>query len=325
MAIILNSSNVQIGPYFLCETPTGLYFSGKFAATKFNSVNQFLGTSYGYTSGGAPKLTCIDKFPFATDSNATLVGGLTQGRHGIAGQSSSVHGYSSGGYIGPPGTAFVTTIDKFPFFADSSASSVGNLCTARYYPSGQSSNDSGFSSGGNTAPGISKIVDKYPFAADGTATGVGSLVANTLGSSGQSSDINGYASGGFTPPYASIINKFPFSAPFATATNIGSLSQGRYGSAGTSSTTNGYSAGGTTGSDVGTIDKFPFSTNSGASSVGCLTVARNTTAGQSSNSFGYTTGGFNNVIDKFPFSTDQSATDVGDLICARGTAAGQQH
>ena len=39
----------------------------------------------------------IDKFPFATDGNATDVGDLTLGRNAPAGQSSTEFGYASGG------------------------------------------------------------------------------------------------------------------------------------------------------------------------------------------------------------------------------------
>ena len=50
----------------------------------------FQGSNFGYTSGGkAPPWTnvdTIDKFPFASDDNATDVGDLTVARSYIAGQ-----------------------------------------------------------------------------------------------------------------------------------------------------------------------------------------------------------------------------------------------
>jgi hypothetical protein len=48
----------------------------------------------------------IDKFPFATNGNATDVGDLTQARADDAGQSSSISGYTSGGFFTPPGPVF---------------------------------------------------------------------------------------------------------------------------------------------------------------------------------------------------------------------------
>ena len=71
----------------------------------------------------------IDKYPFSSDANASDVADLTQGRYLLAGgQSSSSHGYSSGGYIVPD----VNIIDKFTFSADFKATDVGDLTQARY-------------------------------------------------------------------------------------------------------------------------------------------------------------------------------------------------
>ena len=97
----------------------------------------------GYSSGGDFNLTAlsgavntIDKFPFATDSNATDVGDLTQARYASTGQSSTVSGYTSGGFLGPA-SSFVSTIDKFPFASDANATGVGSLTQARNNMAGQ--------------------------------------------------------------------------------------------------------------------------------------------------------------------------------------------
>ena len=47
--------------------------------TAFGSVS-------GYSSGGTPSVNTIDKFPFASDANATDVGDLTQARYAATGQ-----------------------------------------------------------------------------------------------------------------------------------------------------------------------------------------------------------------------------------------------
>ena len=92
----------------------------------------------GYTSGGATagptEQNIIDKFPFGTDANAVDVGDLTVSRRGVAGQSSTINGYTSGGLV------FITnqdTIDKFPFATDANATDVGNLTVARSEIAGQ--------------------------------------------------------------------------------------------------------------------------------------------------------------------------------------------
>jgi hypothetical protein len=88
----------------------------------------------GYTSGGFGRLppgsprpaspasdrNIIDKFPFATNANATDVGDLTRAIHLPAGQSSTVSGYTSGG-------SNSNVIDKFPFATNANATDVGDL------------------------------------------------------------------------------------------------------------------------------------------------------------------------------------------------------
>ena len=71
-----------------------------------------------------PLVNTIQKFPFASDSNATDVGDLlsTAGAGYSAGQSSTTHGYHSGGY-----SPNVDTIQKWTFSTDANATDVGNL------------------------------------------------------------------------------------------------------------------------------------------------------------------------------------------------------
>jgi hypothetical protein len=283
----------------------------------------FQGSNYGYTSGGFTALFTIDKFPFASDANATDVGDLTVARH-AAGQSSADNGYTSGG------APSHDVIDKFPFAADANATDVGDLTVARYYASGQSSETNGYTSGGNGPPFLNTI-DKFPFASDENATDVGDITTTSYGLAGQSSADNGYTSGGFIPPYSNVIDKFPFASD-ANATDVGDLTLARRHPAGQSSTVSGYSSGGLAATNV--IDKFPFASDANATDVGDLTVARYGPAGQSSTVSGYSSGGDHpaaasplgdNIIDKFPFASDANATDVGDLTSVRIFAAGQQY
>ena len=93
----------------------------------------------GYVSGGraaqpgsAVMLNVIQKFPFASDGNSTDVGDITIGRYGPAGQSSTLSGYTSGGY-----SPNRNIIDKFPFASDANATDVGDLTQARRQLAGQ--------------------------------------------------------------------------------------------------------------------------------------------------------------------------------------------
>jgi hypothetical protein len=148
----------------------------------------FQGTVSGYASGGrfpSPNLNTntIDKFPFATNANATDVGDLTSARFASSGQSSDVSGYTSGGEPGYPG--YSNIIDKFPFSANANATDVGDLTVARSESAGQSSDVSGYTSGGGPRPSPSNVIDKFPFASDANATDVGDLTLGRYGSVGQ--------------------------------------------------------------------------------------------------------------------------------------------
>jgi hypothetical protein len=92
----------------------------------------------GYTSGGLGPVgttNTIDKFPFASNANATDVGDCTGGSHNGAGQSSTVSGYNSG--MLTTGQGPTNTIEKFPYATDSNASDVGDMTTTVNYVAGQ--------------------------------------------------------------------------------------------------------------------------------------------------------------------------------------------
>ena len=90
---------------------------------RFGRRSKFI--QHGYASGGNPGLSnVIDKFSFTTDGDATDVGDLCRGRQSLTGQSSTTHGYSSGGVHH---RHVSDIIDKFPFASDDNATDVGDL------------------------------------------------------------------------------------------------------------------------------------------------------------------------------------------------------
>ena len=201
----------------------------------FTVPHTFQGTVAGYATGGIPQIG-IDKFPFATDANATDVGNLSVSRRSTgAGQSSDVSGYTSAGF----GPSYSNVIDKFPFATNANATDVGDVTFGRYGATGQSSTVSGYTSGGRTAPGVvpygtstDNIIDKFPFATNANATDVGDLTVARYDAAGQSSTASGYTSGGYlTPGGRNIIDKFPFAAD-ANATDVGDLVLASYSLAG---------------------------------------------------------------------------------------------
>ena len=89
-----SDSTITFGAYTMTFTDDGFEFDGNILATEYEVLPpQAQGSISGYTSGGNPGPTnVIDKFPFASDGNATDVGDLTVGRYAVTGQSSSVSG-----------------------------------------------------------------------------------------------------------------------------------------------------------------------------------------------------------------------------------------
>ena len=348
MAITVYPEKIQFTNYSLNIDENGLKVSGNgiFSAAVLQIAGGRFGTVSGYSSGGATSAApsysnIIDKFPFASDANATDVGDLTRGVYTSSGQSSAVAGYTSAGYSPAPPSGNDSIIDKFPFATNANASNIGGLTVARRGPAGQMSDVSGYASGGSDNSGAYatlvtyNTIDRFSFATNGNATDVGDLSVARTNLGGQSSSVSGYTSGGMgpAPVYVqyNIIDKFPF-ATNTNASDVGDLTVSRYATAAQSSSVSGYISGGTSGSGgLNVIDKFPFATNANATDVGDLTQGRYGPAGQSSFVSGYSSGGTlpagsrSNIIDKFPFATDGNATDVGDLTVARTAPAGQQN
>ena len=166
-------------------------------------------------------------------SNATDVGNLTPG--GLWGQfmggaSSTTKGYTLGGrYSGSTGGT--NAYYSFPFASEGNMVDTANLTTNLYYNSGASSNEDGYSMGGQRlSPSSLRFltIDKFPFAAEGNASysndmqlSPGSGISRTTASSSPSF---GYVYGGNTGPSAAIndIQKFPFASVAAIA-DVGDL------------------------------------------------------------------------------------------------------
>lgn len=332
-----NVSYVNIGPgsYVEVTSPTSNsgYTMGGFVTAPFGNNFQ----------------DRIDRFPFAVDVNSTNIGGLSQQRRGLSGQTSYINGYATGGFFqSTPTSGGVTLetfrIDKFPFVNNIPATNIGSLSQARGFGGGVSSSTFGYHIGGltfQTPPNnTNRIIDKFPFGADSfVATFVGQLDIARQGGSSQQSSTNGYyCGGGIVPPPAftstAFMEKFLFAAD-SNANIFAYLPGIKRSVTGLSSSTNGYSVGGRLDADttISQIDKFPFAVDVGATYVSDLSLASRFMIGQSSTTNGYASGGTNpNIspttfytrINKFPFATDVNATYVADLSIAMADGAGTQ-
>ena len=111
---------------------------------RYREVSGSSSSTHGYTVGGRwlvpegnPSPTNIQrneiqKFTFASDANATDAADLTNPNQHGSGQTSSTHGYLSGG-TSPSPTHSVNVIQKYPFASDTNATDVGDLTAGRYY------------------------------------------------------------------------------------------------------------------------------------------------------------------------------------------------
>lgn len=148
-------------------------------------------TTHGYASGGhtppggvTQYLNNIEKFPFASDDNATDVGDLALGRQqaGPSGSNSSTHGYVAGGQSGWPGVT-INNIDKWSFAVDGNATDVGDLEYTTSYVAATSSTTDGYVATGTRDSGppynINNI-SKFPFASDAGSTDVGDVTLSRV-------------------------------------------------------------------------------------------------------------------------------------------------
>jgi hypothetical protein len=138
--------------------------------------------THGYVAGGgsspaapARNINTINKYPFATNTNATDIGDLLVGSESSAPQNSYTHAYQSG--LAPTDGNF---IQKFPFAANSNATNVGDLSQARGSCAGSSSRDHGYVAGGGAPV---NTIDRFPFSTDTNGTDVGDLfqAASSIG------------------------------------------------------------------------------------------------------------------------------------------------
>lgn len=300
----------------------------------------FQGNTSGYVSASSPiRLRSVDKWPFASDANATCVGNFTTlCRSARAPANSSTDAYVSGG--SPP---YTTCIEKFPFANETSGSGVGDLSCAVFSAGGITDflGSNGYVAGGKRDginPPTVNIIQKYAFSTgttcvSGCMVGSGPLSSwGAFNNTGTNSTENGYTTHRpYNPTNVTAQNKFPFAAD-ANATCLGNLPCFLFSQASISSCTDGYQTGGTInpGTAYGVIYRHPFSSDTAATNVASLLTARDNATGSSSTTCGYTAGGigapniaFNN-IERFPFSTLSPSVSVGNLSADGFDGSGHQ-
>jgi len=323
----------------------------------FAPTYRFGGEVRGYVLGGTGNCpgnlseNDIVTFPFAAPFvsgtvRASLSPNQTQG--GSA-HSSPTDGYYGGGLADVTPWSATTTLRCFPFAATGpfSTTSIGNIVASVDTHHGNSSETTGYISGGTSPPagsGSQSNACSFPFA-------VAPVAATALGTLASSADGGSYNFGniaGFIDNAGNSVCCFPFSAPFVSATNLGSTDQAptSRGSAGVSSDSVGYTIGGADGNSYVPaacgISCFPFATTFSSTNIGCLRGVAAYKVGISSTEAGYTAGGFNPSsptavchVETFPFaaapftttcvSTAAPGLGISPTYTKTSQAGGAQH
>lgn len=335
--------------------------NGAFASVFYKTARALFtvqGENYGYAAGGGTStggtnfpfaisdiLQSIDRFPFASATNATNIGDLIGRLMKTSSQTSTSRAYTGGGtsvssypILTPQSGTIVSNIRSYPFASVVVAQEAGLTFVSQAVAVGQSSITHGYVTGGQGPAGLNNIT-RFPFhSAFTTAASVGTLTAARSHSVGISSFDYGYTAGGVTVPagvVSAVIDRFPFSVDVVSARSVGNLAVAQYSSVGNNSYDNGYISGGIP--PVVTafiIQRFPFAAaTTNAADIGDLVTLTWESSGQSSFSHGYTAGhntpGTPNprtLITRFPFASSSitDAQSVGNLTANRGSAAGNQ-
>ena len=215
----------------------------------------------------------IERFPFASDTNASDVGDMISARRDVGTTSSETHGFVHSGQQ-------VNIIERFAYAASSNSADVGDLGYLPSHAAGSSDPDGGFGydHGGWAAPGPAKsnVIERYAFAASANGSDVGDLVNGSGQGGGASSTTHGYNFGTGEASINNWIQKFAFAAS-ANATDVGDLTQAVFVPCGVSATSYSYRMGGNYphgGIAVNIIDKWPHASDTNATDVGDCTATK---------------------------------------------------
>jgi hypothetical protein len=208
--------NVKKWPFSAPFASSTLVGSSTVGGSNRHSNNASIPNSKGYgVGGGSNPQNVIQKFPFASDTNATTIGYLSFGTRDFASSNSDVSGYSTGGYNNYVGGSYFNRIEKFPFATDGNSVGTASIRVRTRESNGAASPTSGYHFGGVSTAGI----ERYPFSSDIDSVAVGRLAgtfANQLRSSGVScSPTNAYIHGGndgAAPTYRTTLEKITFAS-----------------------------------------------------------------------------------------------------------------
>jgi len=230
----------------------------------------------GYTMGGygAPYFNKIEKFVFATSSNATNVGSITGTANGVAGCNDTTHGYRVAGWTGG-GTGF-NIIERFAFASDGACADVGDLIASGHGCSTSSTETHGYVTGQHAAP--TTAVQKFAFASSANAVDTTQdLITYRDYAGSATSTTHGFSMGGNRTTARIDVESYAL-ASSAAMSDIGDMNTTVHSGSSSSSQTHGYVAGNNVGSTKA-IQKIQLSSSATGTSVGNLINSKWQSAG----------------------------------------------
>lgn len=262
---------------------------GQLSVTRYTGESGTSSFTHGYCVAGYNNTNntvdrTIDKFEFATSSNATGVGDCVVGGNVRSGAQSETHGYIGGnGNVGPVNG---DKIEKYSFATDASSVNVATLSAFRTGLTGVSSPTTGYFAGGRIASTYVDDIESITFSSDTANGDIGSLSGTRRTPVGHQTTTYGYVAGGMLSgafAVTNIVDCFAF-ASSVTTTDVGDMDTGRAQAAPASSTTHGYTAGGgiaPEGTNTSIIERYQFASGNAITStnVGNLAVAHYASCG----------------------------------------------
>jgi hypothetical protein len=244
---------------FATDSRSAVTFSTSFGDS---ASNRGVAAYHGTVVSGSVRL--IGKFLFASDTQASTAATLSTDSSDLRTmENSEVAGYFAGG-VKPGFTAWLSTVDKLSFSAETRSTLGTGLSIARAGSNRFSDlGVAGYIAGGYQS-GFSRVdrVDKFAFPSDTRST-LSLATINSEGSGMQDTAVAGYVAGGRTTGTTLVSTVVRFAFPSDTRTNLSTgLSSNRHFPAGSSAAgIAGYVGGGRTtfdGASVTTVDKFAF-------------------------------------------------------------------
>ena len=177
-ATFSNNSGINVIEKFAFSASTSGSDVGDLSARR-TSVSGCMSETHGYIRGGriggpgAATYNIIERWPFASDTNASDVGDMVAiGTNcGFNGQNSKTHGYITGG----EGTGNATRLQKHAFASSANATEIGSLAVGAKPGAGQSSSTNGYVCGSGDGGSATNNIQKFSFVSDGSGFDIGDL------------------------------------------------------------------------------------------------------------------------------------------------------